>query len=54
MPGDPGLTLAFKERWREHSGLFDRQRDAEGGRQDKQGGMKVDRNRLGHGSLGRL
>ncbi len=46
IPDDAGLTFAFKEGWREHSPLFDRQPDAEGGRQDKSDGMKVDRNRL--------
>ncbi len=46
IPDDAGLTFAFKEGWREHSELCDRQPDTEGGRQDKSDGMKVDRNRL--------
>ena len=46
FPGDAGLTFAFKEGWREHSELCDRQPDTEGGRHDKSGGMKVNRNRL--------
>ncbi len=46
IPDDAGMAFAFKEGWREHSKLCDRQPDTEGGRQDKSGGMKVDRNRL--------
>lgn len=46
VPDDAGLSFAFKEGWRAHSRLCDRQPDTEGGRQDKSDGMKVDRNRL--------
>jgi len=45
MPDDAGLKVAFKQGGREPSALHDRQRDTDGGRQDKPDGMEVDRNR---------
>jgi hypothetical protein len=46
VPADAGLAFVFKECFREHSALCDRERDAEGGRQDKPDGTRIDRNRL--------
>jgi len=40
------LTFAFKEGWREHSKLCDRQPNTEDERQDRSGGTKGNRNRL--------